>query len=234
MFFNIEKSLFEYFPGLKIVVAVARGLEETPEKEAIEKRLYIAWQSAREAASEYGNPQSHPFIKAWGEALRQVNAPRKKFPSSIEALVRRAGKSETPVTINPLVDFYNSVSLANLVPAGGFDLDSLKNNVELRFSREGDTFLALDSEEPVAVEPGEVGYTDGNNVITRHFVWKQSTHAILLPESKNIVLVSEILGELPQEVVTNVAQGFKEGLKHYFKVEPIITILKDSHCSVEL
>jgi DNA/RNA-binding domain of Phe-tRNA-synthetase-like protein len=35
----------------------------------------------------------------------------RKFPSSIEALLRRAFKGGEPLRINPLVDFYNAVSL---------------------------------------------------------------------------------------------------------------------------
>ncbi|MDP8946327.1 MAG: hypothetical protein M3N03_10425 [Actinomycetota bacterium] len=35
----------------------------------------------------------------------------RKFPSSIEDLLRRAFKGGEPLRINPLVDFYNAVSL---------------------------------------------------------------------------------------------------------------------------
>lgn len=234
MQFIIDKSIFEHFVGMKIVVATVKGLGATPKSQAIDEQLNKGWQIAREAATAYGNPQSHPFVKVWGEAMRGVGVSRKKFPSSIEALVRRAGKSESPFKINPLVDFYNGISMGNLVPAGGFDLDALNHNLELRFSREGDTFLALDSDEAITLPEGEVCYADGSEIITRHFVWKQSKHAILKPDSENIVLVSEILGGLPQEVVTKVEEEFFEGLKDYFGVEPTITTLDGNNCSVSL
>ena len=79
----------------------------------------------------------------------------KKFPSSIEALLRRALKGGPPVYINPLVDLYNAVSLAHTVPAGGFDLTDLDDRQELRFPREGDTFQALDEDSPVPVPPSQ-------------------------------------------------------------------------------
>lgn len=234
MQFTIDKTIFENFVGMKIVVATAKGLEPTSQLQAIDEQLNKGWMIAREAATAYDNPQSHPFIMVWGEVMRGVGVSRKKFPSSIEALVRRAGKSDSPFKINPLVDFYNSVSMANLVPAGGFDLNALNHNLELRFSREGDTFLALDSDEALALPVGEVCYADGNEIITRHFVWKQSKHAILEPESENIVLVSEILGDLPPEIVANVEREFFEGLKGYFGVEPTITTLDCDNRSVSL
>ncbi len=154
MQFIIDKSILEHFAGMKIVVATVKGLGTAPKSQAIDEQLNRGWQIAREAATAYGNPQSHPFVKAWGEAMREVGVSRKRFPSSIEALVRRAGKSESPFKINSLVDFYNGVSMGNLVPAGGFDLDALNHNLELRFSREEDTFLALDSGEAIALPEG--------------------------------------------------------------------------------
>ena len=56
--------------------------------------------------------------------MKAVGVSRKKSPSSVEALVRRAGKGGEPVSISPVVDFYNAISLKYLVPAGGFDIGS--------------------------------------------------------------------------------------------------------------
>lgn len=66
-----------------------------------------------------------------GRSLKVIGVSSKKFPSSIEPLVRRAGKGGEPVSINPLVDFYNSISLEYLVIVEGFDLDQLDNGLEL-------------------------------------------------------------------------------------------------------
>ena len=143
MRFEIEKSIFSYFPGMKIIAVVARDIQPLENTATIKATLDDAWQRAATASIEYENPQSHPFIKPWGEYMKVVGAPRKQFPNSIEAMVRQAGKGNAPISINPLVDFYNAISLKYLVPAGGFDIDALNNNLRLRFSQQGDTFLAL-------------------------------------------------------------------------------------------
>ena len=166
--------------------------------------------------------------------MRAVGASRKEFPSSVEALARRAGKGGAPIRINPLVDFYNAVSLRYLVPAGGFALDALEQDLLLRFSRPGDTFTALDSDETLAVPGGEVSYADGSQIITRHFVWKQSRHAILTPESKNVFFVSEILGELPADLAAEVSKAFQDGLARYFEVCAQTAILDAQHPSIAL
>ena len=75
------------------------------------------------------------------------------FPTSIEALLRRAMKGGSPFRINPLVDFYNAVSLRRVVPVGGFDLDRVPGPLSVRLTRDGDTFSALDADGAVPVPP---------------------------------------------------------------------------------
>ena len=234
MNFSVEAKIFEYFPGMRLVAAAAYGLHLPEDRGPVAADLDEAWAMAAAAASAYGNPQSHPNIKPWGERMKKAGAPRKDFPCSIEALTRRAGKGGRPLTIHPFVDFYNAVSLRHLVPAGGFDIDALREGLALRLSRPGDTFAALDGGESVAVPAGEVSYADGGVIITRHFVWKQSRHAIITPESKNIFFVSEILGELPPETAQNVCDSLSEGLVRFFRTEVRTDILDAGRRSMEI
>src|SRR5215210_2695837 len=119
----------------------------------------------------------------------------RQFPSSIEALLRRAFKGGEPPRINPLVDFYNAVSLRHVVPAGGFDLEDIDGALELRLTRQKDTFQPLDGSSEVGVEPGEVAYASGNEILTRYFVWKQSRKGLLDESTRLLFLVSEVLGK---------------------------------------
>lgn len=217
-----------------VVVVVAKDIQPTADKAKIIAELDDAWQIAAAASREYGNPQSHPNIKPWGEHMKAVGVSRKQFPSSLEALVRRAGKSNMAVSISPLVDFYNAISLKYLVPAGGFDIDTLNNDLWLRFSKQGDTFLAFDCDEVMAVPDGEVSYADGATIITRHFVWKQAKHAILTSESKNVLFVSEILGELPVETANDVGNAILTGLKQFFGVDSRADILDVNKNSIDI
>lgn len=234
MNFVIEPDIFEYFPGIRFVVAVATEIGQPSTEAVIAAELNAAWQHAAAEAVRYGNPQSHPNISPWCERMKDVGAPRKKFPSSIEALTRRASKGGAPVSIHPLVDFYNTISLKYIVPAGGFDIDALEHDLELRLSRPGDTFAALDADEVVEIPVGEVSYADGSTIITRHFVWKQSRHTLLTPESRNVFFVSEILGELPHETAQEVRAAFADGLLSNFGVRASTDILDSQHPVFEI
>ncbi|MGI6256904.1 MAG: B3/4 domain-containing protein [Anaerovoracaceae bacterium] len=201
---------------------------------AVERVLLKGWENAAKAASAYGNPQSHPNIIPWVERMKAMGAPRKKFPSSIEAMVRRAGKGGQPFRISPVVDFYNGISMKNIVPAGGFDLGQLESDLLLRLSLEGDTFVALDSQEETPVSPGEVSYADGSKIITRHFVWKQAKHALLTEESNHILFVSEILGEIPDAVLSSVRDDLIEGLRECFGITAECRIVDENNPYIDI
>ncbi|MDQ2672176.1 MAG: phenylalanine--tRNA ligase beta subunit-related protein, partial [Actinomycetota bacterium] len=179
MKFTVASEVFGLFPGLKLPVAVAEGIHLTTEAPGIETMWRQSWEQAARTASDYESPQSHPRVAPWREAMAAMGVSGRKFPSSIEALLRRAFKGGEPPRINPLVDFYNAISLRYVVPAGGFDLGDIDGTLELRLTRQEDAFKPLDGSSEVGVEPGEVAYACGNEILTRHFVWKQSRKGLL-------------------------------------------------------
>lgn len=234
MNFTIDEKIFSYFPDMKLAVVIAKDVNNQLNNQEIWMELKQSWMSAGKAAVEYGNPQSHPRIKHWEEHFKSLGVSRKKFPSSIEALVRRAGKGGEPMSINPLVDYYNSVSLKYLVPVGAFDLDQLNTGLELRFSRAGDEFQALDDSTTSIVPEGEVSYADGSRILTRHFIWRQSKIGLILPTSKNIILVSEIPGELEEGICEDVLTSLVKGIQKYFQITPTSYIMSVNNLEVKI
>jgi DNA/RNA-binding domain of Phe-tRNA-synthetase-like protein len=176
---------------MRVVVVLADGLV-CSRPEEVERAWSEAWARVHSAFG-HENPQSHPHVTAWRAAMRGIGASHKEFPTSVEALVRRALKSPAPFRVNPVVDFYNSVSLLHVVPAGGYDLDALDGGLELRVTRAGDTFQALDAAAPEPVPAGEVAYTSGSKVLTRHLVWRQSREALISAATRRALFLSEIL-----------------------------------------
>ena len=132
--------------------------------------------------------------------------------------MRRATKGGLPPRINPLVDFYNGLSLSLVVPIGGFDIGALADgDIDVRLTRAGDTFLALDADEPSPVPAGEVAYVCGSTVLTRHLVWRQSRPGLILPGTSDVVLLCEVLGDVPRpELLDEVRSAFVEGLERWF------------------
>ncbi len=220
----VDPEIWRLFPGLRIAVVRASGIDNRAERPPVAAAWREAWSAA--GAIEVANAQSHPRVAPWREALRAAGAPPKKYPAAIESLLRRALKGGEPFAINPLVDFYNAVSLRWIVPAGGFDLGDVEggtlgvNAVELRPTRAGDRFHQLGGEGEEEVPPGEVAYADGPDVLTRHFVWRQSEKAAIRPESRDVLLMSEILAEVDPEgrLCATVLDDLARGVELHFGV----------------
>jgi DNA/RNA-binding domain of Phe-tRNA-synthetase-like protein len=228
---TLRQPVLALLPGLRVVVVVARGLR--PEAAAgAGERWSRAWAGLR-AGFAFPNAQSHPHVARWREAMRAIGAPHKQFPSSVEALVRRALKAPEPFRVHPLVDFYNAVSLEHVVPAGGFDLAGLDAGVELRATRPGDTFHALDAEAPEPVGPGEVAYASGTTVLTRHLVWRQSRQALFAPTTREAVLVSEVLAG-QDALAEPVRAALADGLAEHFAARVHSAVLDADHPSLAL
>lgn len=215
MQFIVHPEIFERFPGMRLPVVVAHNLDNQADQPEIGASWQAAWTDAAKAAV-YGNAQSHPHVQPWREHFRAQGISGKEFPSSIEAVLRRALKNSTPFHINALVDFYNTISLRHIVPVGAFDLDQLHGPLELRLTRSGDTFVALDEDTPQAVPVGEVAYANGQTILTRHFVWRQSKVGLITPSTRSVFLVSEVLGELGSEIADQVLNELSSGLQTYF------------------
>jgi DNA/RNA-binding domain of Phe-tRNA-synthetase-like protein len=236
MRFVVAPEIFELFPGLKLPVAVAENVSSSADVAGIEELWRQSWEDAARSASDYDNARSHPRVAAWRKAMSEIGISGRKFPSSIESLLRRAFKGGVPPRINPLVDFYNAVSLRHVVPAGGFDLEEIDETLELRLTRAGDTFHSLDGSAPEGVGPGEVAYASGAEILTRHFVYKQSRKALLDGSTTSLVLVSEVLGEVEAEggVAEAVLEGFARGLRRHFGAEPATFIVEEGSPEIPL
>ena len=230
MKFVVTQEIFELYPGLRLAVAVAEDVEAAADSAGVERLWRRAWEDVGKSAHNYGNAQSHPRIAAWRAAMAAPGVSGRKFPSSVESLLRRAFKGGEPPCINPLVDFYNSVSLRHVVPAGGFDLAQLGDALELRLTREGDTFRPLDSASAERVESGEVAYASGNEILTRHFVWKQSHKGLLGESTRSVFVVCEVLGEVEESadgLAQAVLEDLCEGLRRHFRAEPVSFLVEE-------
>jgi DNA/RNA-binding domain of Phe-tRNA-synthetase-like protein len=220
----VHPQVFERLPGMRIAVALARGVDNGAAHPEVAARWAAAWRAAGGRKADLANAQSHPNVRAWREAFRAMGVSPHDFPSSIEALLRRAMKGGPPFSINPLVDLYNAISLERVAPVGAFDVGGLGGPLELRLTRDGDVFVALDRDEPLAVPPGEVAYAVGCDVLTRHLLWRQSRRALVTPATRDALLLSEALPASP-EPAEALVEDFRTALAAHFDAIAVSTVI---------
>lgn len=223
----VEQKVWDLFPGMRLVVAAAEGIDNQHRPPELVAALEKTESELRENWP-YPNPQSHPQVAAWREAFRSLGLKPKKFPSAVEALSRRVLSGKPLARINPLVDFYNWLSVAHTVPVGGWDIQQMAGgNIHLMLTQGGERFQELGHgpDAALTVEADEVSYADDEELITRHFVWRQSERAKVTPDTSEVFLISELLPAVDDDIAQELEQAFVQGLKEYFDVEARSAIL---------
>ncbi len=228
----IDPEIFERFPGMTIAVAVTDGLDNRQPRPDIDNFWVTAWQDAHVAANEYESAQAHPRVVPWRAQFKAMGLAPRDYRSSIEALMRRARSGGEPFRISPLVDFYNAISLRHVIPVGGFDLDTTGDPIELRNTRDGDTYQALGSDHEEMLPGGEVAYVAGNVTLTRHFVWRQSRAGMVQPETTRLFLVAEVLEPVGRDAAVAIHDDFVSGLDRFFGVQAASFLLDADHREV--
>lgn len=226
MNFSVSQDIWKLFPGLLLVVAKAENLNNHDGNGAIYDELQSATESLKSNWSYAGGVNEHPHIAAWRDNLRRIGVNPNKFPCAIESLCRQVLKGRNLPDINPIVNFYNGLSLKYVVPVGGWSIDSDKE-IYLRLTTDGETFTELGQNEPVPVAAGEITYATENHLVTRHFVWRQSEHAKITEKTNSAFLVAEILPEVGEVVARQVEEAFAADIARFFDVSVQTFILRE-------
>lgn len=183
--YKIAPEIFERFPGYVRGVLVAHGVSNGPSPEGLVAMLREAEALLRERLN-LETLAEHPRIKSWREAYRAFGAKPSEFRSSIEALARRALRSEPLPSINALVDIGTIVSLRHLTPVGGHAIDVCTADISLRLASGRETFVPFGSDKPEQPLSGEVIFAEGDTVLTRRWTWRQANHTLTLHETTAI------------------------------------------------
>ena len=188
---RVSEEIRGRFPNFRLRVIYALGLRNRPSDDA--SRGWLRAGASRGLAALSGmRAGEHPHLKLWRDAYSAFGAKPSAYPCSAEALIQRAvkGGAEAVPGINCLVDAYNVVSLAHLLPIGGEDLDRLVGACVLRFATTQDT----DADAAAAADaprPGEVIWADDVGWTCRRWNWRQGPRTRLTESTRNAYFIIE-------------------------------------------
>jgi DNA/RNA-binding domain of Phe-tRNA-synthetase-like protein len=183
------------FPSFRVALIVAEDLaiaEERPRDLDAMIRDAESRLAADLAAMELADV---PELRSWREAYRAFGAKKTSYRSSVERLLKNIQRGSGLPRVNALVDAYNMVSAVHRMPIGADDLDRVALPLAFRFSRPGDTFVALG--DPTAAadppKPGEVVYADAEKCLCRRWNWYQDARSAIGPQTTRAVLTVQTL-----------------------------------------
>ncbi len=184
--FAVHPELFEAFPEACFGVVVAEIGDSRSGRSSLEAALGAETDRVQSMFRSVQDVRVHPNVLVWRDAFTHLGLNPNKFSSSIEALLSRLAKGGALPSVNPVVDAANTVSLRHLVPIGAHDIDTFTGDIELRTSRDGDSFIPFGHSDAEPVPPGELVYASGNQVRTRKWVWRQSEVGKILPCTREV------------------------------------------------
>ncbi len=181
--FRIEKDVFEKLPNYCVGVVVAIGIDNTILNKKVEDFLDNA---ANKFTTNKKEANIRELVSPYREAFYALEMNPNKFMCSIEALLKRVQKGNSFPHINTIVDLGNAFSVKYEIPLGAHDIDKLEGDLEVRFSKENDTFLPLGETELENMPTGELVYASSNTVKTRRWIWRQSNDGKIEETTQNV------------------------------------------------
>lgn len=203
-------------PGFAHVAVEAHGLVNGPSTEASSVLLDEA--ARRLAVRLEGRaPHEDPHMAAWREAYTAFGSKPSRTRNSAEALAKRALSEAGLPRINLLVDVYNAISVAHLIPVGGEDIDRIEGGMRLVRATGEEDFVTVAGGEEVVERPdaGEVVWRDDTGVTCRRWNWRQGPRTRLTEETVSGIFLLESLAPMPVADVEQAAAELAELLEKF-------------------
>ena len=210
MRFKIDNKIFEKFQGLTIGVVICKNLNNSGNLEEVQKELR---KIETDIKAKYNTEtlSQNPKIGIWRKTYSAFGAKPKENKSSVENLYRLVLQGANLKHVNKLVDIYNLISLKNMVPVGGEDIDKIQGDVILTFAEPNEpAVLLLGDKEPRPPHAGEVIYKDNISAICRRWNWREADRTKLTEETKNCFLVIEGLLPVTGQEIETATKELKE------------------------
>lgn len=185
MRYTVDASVFDINPNLKFGILIGKNIKNSETMADDEERLRAAENRMCETF-QVDQVREIPNVLFYREVMTRAGVNPNKFPPSVEAMFKRILKGGQLPAINALVDLCNAVSIEQVISLGAHDLNDIREDLEVRFSKDGDVFLPFGSTEYENVDEGELVFASGNIIQTRKWIWRQSELGKTTINSKDI------------------------------------------------
>ncbi|MDQ1043269.1 B3/4 domain-containing protein [Streptomyces sp. V4I2] len=203
-------------PGFTHLAIQAHGLVNGPSTDASSALLDDA---ARRLAVRLDGraPHEDPHMAAWREAYTAFGSKPSRTRNSAEALAKRALSEGGLPRINLLVDLYNAISVAHLIPVGGEDVDRVQGGMRLVRATGDEDFVTVVGGAEIVEHPdaGEVVWRDDAGVTCRRWNWRQGPRTRLTEDTVSGIFLLESLAPMPASDVEAAAAELAELLEKF-------------------
>lgn len=175
------------FPELAISMGTINNV--SVERENVEIReLKKALYSEVKAKHDVEKLKENPVVRAYRDFYWKLGIDPTKTRPSGEALLRRVLHGDELPTISTAVDAYNLASMKTIIPISGFDKDELSPPFNVRFAEDGEPFIGIGTEKPIALKSNMLVLADTKRVLCI-YPHRDADQTKITEKTKNILLV---------------------------------------------
>jgi DNA/RNA-binding domain of Phe-tRNA-synthetase-like protein len=185
MKYSIEPWLFEKVPDVCFGILIGENMSNSVTSEEDDQIVRRAETKLRGVLASM-DPKEEPYIAKYRSALQNVGINPNKYTNSVEAMCKRVVKGSSLPAINSLVDRCNAISLEEIISLGGHDLKEIHEDLCVRRSKKGDSYLPFGATVCEELDDGEVIFTSGAIVQTRQWLWRQSEIGKMTLDTKDV------------------------------------------------
>ena len=233
LFYSISDDIFTLFPEYKRGVVLAFGVTNRESSSSLIEMLRAAEASVRDRLN-LDELTAHPRIASWRDAFRLAGIKPSEFRASIEAMTRRVLRHQELPSINALVDIGNIFSLRHLLPIGAHAIDVISRDISLCRASGEEEFVPFGSDTVEHPGPSEIIFTEGNDVLTRRWSWRQGNHTLTLPTTTAIEFNVDGLPPVEESEIEGICQELMELVQQFCGGQIRLEILSRNNPQIAL
>jgi DNA/RNA-binding domain of Phe-tRNA-synthetase-like protein len=229
--YSISADIFEKFPDyLRGLVCIRDISNESADALSL---LRIS-EDALKAAGAADAVLTSPKFTTWRDAFVRVGINPSQSRPAHEALARRILQGKSLPDINPAVNIGNAFSIKYLLPIGVHPLDNVPNDIELKFANGTENFVPFGSDMLEHPKKGEVILVEGNEVLTRCWIWRQSKSSATLKTTRCLVVNVDGFSFTTENEILNICTEIGDKMKTYCGGDFTVHLLSRNNRTTDL
>lgn len=177
----------EKFPKIAIGIGAINNVVVEKENEKIRELKKAAYAEVR-VKHDVEKLKDNPVIRAYRDFYWKLDIDPTKTRPSGEALLRRVLHGNPLPTISTAVDAYNLASMKTMIPISGFDMEKLNPPFNVRFAENGEEFIGIGMDKPLALTNKMLVLADSRHVLCI-YPHRDADHTKITEKTKNILIV---------------------------------------------
>jgi DNA/RNA-binding domain of Phe-tRNA-synthetase-like protein len=191
LWIDISPDLAEEFPGLRAyqikIMYVKVENKDSSVAQAVDDMLDYVERNVKQKYTLEGL-KDVAIIRAYRDFFWRAGIDPTKIRPASEALIRRILSDRPFPRISTLVDSYNLASVVSGVPIAAFDMDKVVGKLQMRKSRNEESFLGIGMDQPQKLSGKEVVVTDAEKLVAI-YPYRDSATSRVTEATKNVLFL---------------------------------------------